>query len=51
MLSSIYTDRYSTDDLMKSHNSIWVVRFKPKGSSYGDMLVGVVPKLSSWLTV
>jgi hypothetical protein len=59
------TDRYSMDDLMKSHCSIRVVKMwcgihtdpvlrcfvDPKGLNYGDMLVGMVPELVSWLTV
>jgi hypothetical protein len=50
---------------MKPHGSIWVVRMwcgicidpvlrcfdNPEGLSYGNLLVGVVPELSSWLTV
>jgi hypothetical protein len=50
---------------MKPHGSVWVVRMwcgihtdpvlrcfdNPEWLSYGDLLVGVVPKLSSWLTV
>jgi hypothetical protein len=61
----IYTDRYSVDDLMKSHRFIRVVRMwcrirtdpvfmcfiNPKGLSCGDLLVSVVFKLVSWLTV
>jgi hypothetical protein len=64
-ISSICTDWYNADDLMKPHSSIWVVRMgcgiridpvlrcfdNPEGLSYGNLLVGVVPKLSSWLTV
>jgi hypothetical protein len=55
------TDRYSTDDLMKSHCSIRVVKMwygihtdpvlrcfvDPKGLNYGDLLVGMVPELVS----
>jgi hypothetical protein len=50
---------------MKSHSSIQIVKMwcnmrtdlilrcfdNSKGLSYGDLLVGVVLKLSSWLTV
>jgi hypothetical protein len=50
---------------MKSHSSIWVIRIwcgihtdpilrcfvDPEGLNYGDLLVGVVPELMSWLTV
>jgi hypothetical protein len=50
---------------MKSHCSVWVVRMwcgiqtdpilrcfvNPEGLSYGDLLVGVVPELTNWLTV
>jgi hypothetical protein len=50
---------------MKPHSSIWVVRMwcgictnpilrcfdNPEGLNYKNMLVGMVPKLSSWLTV
>jgi hypothetical protein len=50
---------------MKSHSSIRVVRLwcrvhtdpivrcfvNLEGLNYGDLLVGVVPKLTSWLTV
>jgi hypothetical protein len=50
---------------MKSHYSIRVVRMwydihtdpdlryfmDPEGLNYGDLLVGVVPELVSWLTV
>jgi hypothetical protein len=53
------------NDLMKSHNSVRVVRMwcrihtnpvlryfiNPEGWNYRDMLVGVVPKLTSWLTI
>jgi hypothetical protein len=56
MLSSICTDRYNTDDLMKSHDSVWVVRMwcrihnnpilrcfvNSEGLSCGDLLVSVV---------
>jgi hypothetical protein len=56
---------YTTDDLMKSHGSIRVVKMwceictdpvlrffvDPEGLNYGDLLVGVVPKLVIWLTV
>jgi hypothetical protein len=64
-LSSICTNRYSTDDLIRPHDSVRVVRMlygicidpilrcfvDPKGLSYGDLLVGVVPDLMSWLTI
>jgi hypothetical protein len=50
---------------MKSHNSVWVARMwcrsltdpvlrcfmDPEELNYGDMLVGVVPEFTSWLTV
>jgi hypothetical protein len=50
---------------MKPHGSIWVVRMwydmrtdpvlrcfdNPEGLSCGDLLVGMVPELTSWLTV
>jgi hypothetical protein len=50
---------------MKPYYSIWVARMwcgirtnpilrcfnNPEGLSCGDMLVGMVPELSSWLTV
>jgi hypothetical protein len=50
---------------MKSHGSIWVVRMwcgirtdpilscfmDLEGLNYGDFLVGMVPKLVSWLMV
>jgi hypothetical protein len=56
---------FYADDLTKPHVSIWVVRMwcsirtdpllrcfdNPKRLSYVDLLVGVVPELSSWLTV
>jgi hypothetical protein len=52
---------YSTDDLMKSHDSVRVVRMwcgfctdtvlrcfmDPEGLNYGDLLVGVVLELVS----
>jgi hypothetical protein len=61
----ICTDRCSIDDLMKSHGSIRVVRIwcgihtdrilrcfvNLLGLKYGDLLVGVVLELASWLTV
>jgi hypothetical protein len=64
-LSSICTDRYSTDNLMKSHGSIQVVRMwcrihtnpilrcfvDPEGPNYEDLLVGMVSELASWITV
>jgi hypothetical protein len=51
-------------DIIKPHSFVWVVRMwciirtdpvlrcfgNPEGLSYGDLLVGVVPKLSRWLT-
>jgi hypothetical protein len=54
-----------TDDVMKPHGSVQVVRMwcdirtdpvlssfdDPEGLSYGNLLVGVVLELSSWLTV
>jgi hypothetical protein len=50
---------------MKSHDSVWVVRIwcgihtdpilrcfvDPEGLNCRDLLVGVVPELTSWLTV
>jgi hypothetical protein len=50
---------------MKSHDSIWVVRIwcgihidhilkcfvDPEGLNCRDLLVGMVPELTSWLTV
>jgi hypothetical protein len=50
---------------MKSHGSVWVIRMwcrictdpilrcfvDPEGLNYEDLLVSMVPKLSSWLTV
>jgi hypothetical protein len=56
---------FYADDLMKPHDFIWVVRMwwgmctdpvlrcskNLEGLIYEDLLVGVVPKLSSWLTV
>jgi hypothetical protein len=50
---------------MKPHSFIWVVRMwygectdhilrcfiNPEGLSCGDLLVGVVPELASWLTI
>jgi hypothetical protein len=64
-LWAISLDRYSTDDIMKSHGSVRVVRMwckictdpvlrcfiNPEGLRYGDLLVSVVPELTSWLTV
>jgi hypothetical protein len=57
MLSSICTALFCTDDLMKPHGSIWVVRMwcgictdpilrcfdNLEGLNYGAFLVGVVP--------
>jgi hypothetical protein len=59
-LSFICTDRYRTDDLMKSHGSIRVVRkwcgirtdpilrcfINPEGLSCGDLLVSIVLELA-----
>jgi hypothetical protein len=50
---------------MKSHGFVWVIKIwcgihtdhvlrcfmDPEGLNYGDLLVGVVPNLVSWLTV
>jgi hypothetical protein len=58
-------DRYSIDDLMKSHGSIRVFRMwcgihtdpvlrcfvNLEGLSYGELLVSMVPELMSWLMV
>jgi hypothetical protein len=52
---------YSADDLMKSHGSIRVVKMwcrihtdpilrcfmDPEGLTYGDLLVGIVPELTT----
>jgi hypothetical protein len=64
-LSSMCTDWYNANDLMKPHVSIRVVRMwceictdpilrcfdNPEGLNYGNLLVGMVPELTSWLTV
>jgi hypothetical protein len=56
---------FYADDLIKPHGFVWVVRMwcgmhtdpvlrcfnNLEGLSYRDLLVGVVPELSSWLTV
>jgi hypothetical protein len=56
---------FFADNLMKPHGLVWVVRLwhsvrtdpiqrcfdDPKGLSCGDLLVGVVPELSSCLMV
>jgi hypothetical protein len=55
---------FSADDLMKSHGLIQFVRMwcgirtnpvlrcfmDPEELNYGDLLVGMVPELTSWLT-
>jgi hypothetical protein len=65
MVSSICTDRYSANDLTKSHGSIQDVRMwcgihtdlvlrcfvDPEGLNYKHLLVGMVPDLVSGLTV
>jgi hypothetical protein len=64
-LSSICNGRYSVDDLMKSHGFVQVVRMwcgictdpvlkcyiNPEGLNCGDLLVGAVPELTSWLMI
>jgi uncharacterized protein involved in tolerance to divalent cations len=63
-LTSICTDRYNTDDSMKSHGSIWVVSMwcsictnpilrcfnKPDRMSCRNLLFDMVLELMSWLT-
>jgi hypothetical protein len=58
---TICTDRYSADDLMKSHCSVRVVRMwcrirtnpvhrcfmDPEGLNYGNLLVIIIPELAS----
>jgi hypothetical protein len=65
MLSSICTDRYSANNLIKSHGSIRVLKMwcgiptdlvhrcfvNPDGLSCGALVVGMVLKFVSWLTV
>jgi hypothetical protein len=65
MLSIICNVYVYADYLMKPHSSVWVVRKwcgvrinlilrcfdNPEGLNYEDLLVGVVPKFSSWLMV
>jgi hypothetical protein len=64
-VSSVCTAWFDADGLMKLRGSIWVVRMRcgictdlvlwcfdnPEGLSYEKLLVGVIPELSSWLTV
>jgi hypothetical protein len=64
-VSSVSTAWFDADGLMKLCGSIWVVRIRcgictdlvlwcfdnPEGLSYEKLLVGVIPELSSWLTV
>jgi hypothetical protein len=59
-LSSICIALFCADDLVKPHDSIWVVRMwcgmctdpvRVVRMNYGDLLEGIVPEVSSWLTV
>jgi hypothetical protein len=59
------TDWYNADDLIKPHDSVWVVRMwceictnlvlrcfnNLEGLNCGNLLFGVVPELVSWLMV
>jgi hypothetical protein len=56
---------YDADDLKKPHGSIWVVRMwcrirtnpvlrcfvNPEGLNYRDLILGMVHKVVSWLTI